>query len=165
MSVYLPCSFSHLTEIAPFEPWPGYNELQLGHWRPTPAGVIDTMKKYPTKIPDGAVTHLRKLRISGLRQLYCNIFEALRQPVDYIAEEDITLEAVDSQAGRNKKRKVVVRRAGDPVLGWHLIASIQIGDIGQRRRLSSYFSMQNSSASPKARPTSTIHGELDVYGR
>lgn len=83
------------------------------------------MKKYPPEIPDGAVICLLKLRVSGLRQLYCEIFESLGQPVDYITEEDITLEVVDSQAGRNKKRKVVVRRAGDPVLGWHLIPSIQ----------------------------------------
>ena len=38
------------------------------------------------------------------------------QPVDYIIEEDIALEAVNSHTGGNKKRKVVVRRAGEPAL-------------------------------------------------
>ncbi|THV63495.1 hypothetical protein D6D28_10631 [Aureobasidium pullulans] len=78
-------------EGADSEPWPACGDLRLRHFRPTPAGAFYVFSQKSTTITDGAVACFLKLTPSTLRTLYCDVYEALRAPVAFVATEDISV--------------------------------------------------------------------------
>ncbi|THV84876.1 hypothetical protein D6C99_10615 [Aureobasidium pullulans] len=78
-------------EGADSEPWHACGDLRLRHFRPTPAGAFYVFSQKSTTITDGAVACFLKLTISTLRTLYCDVYEALRAPVAFVATEDISV--------------------------------------------------------------------------
>ncbi|THY70028.1 hypothetical protein D6C87_07403 [Aureobasidium pullulans] len=109
-------------EGADSEPWPACGDLRLRHFRPTPAGAFYVFSQKSTTITDGAVACFLKLTPSTLRTLYCDVYEALRAPVAFVATEDISVRSQHRNEETNTLEwtQEVVCNAGETVLGWHL---------------------------------------------